>query len=289
MDLNCGYTSSVTKQGMGTALLRDPHFLAKLVYGIASQSEIPVTVKIEREMKTDVNNIVKLLTAAGAATVTVHGHTVEQRHSKPADWNYIQGLASSPDGLPLIGNGDVLTFYEAKRHLKESGCLAVMVGRGALIRPWLFKEFNEERELHLTAIERVSMYRRLYSLMKEHFGEGIKQKKKAWYYAPWHHLFFHKYRELPESLCLQQSLVRPLIMERSETLDQLVGEVSTADQAPLESLLRCSNEFAHDAIASVLWDSNSDAEAVLKLEALQKERGEEWAQSGKQAKERRKR
>ena len=122
-----------------------------------------------------------LLLAAGAAAVTVHGRTGEQRYKKSADWDLISKLASPANdlvdldtgsalggagagagvhqgglaGLSVIGNGDVLTHYEARRRLDESGCLAVMVGRGALVRPWLWQELKEGRELDPTASERV--------------------------------------------------------------------------------------------------------------------------------------
>ncbi len=104
----------------------------------------------------------------------------------------MSNVATTAGNAPIIGNGDILTHYEAERRLSGSGCLAVMVGRGALIKPWIFQEFKAGKELFPTTLERVSMYRRLYVLMKEHFGDDAMGRRKAWYFAPWHHSFFHR-------------------------------------------------------------------------------------------------
>ena len=80
--------------------------------------------------------------------------------------------------------------------MQTSGCLAVMTGRGALIKPWLFEEVRTGRELSPTGRERVEIYRRLVAYMKEHFGDDVKGRKKAWSFLPWHFDFFHRYRQV---------------------------------------------------------------------------------------------
>lgn len=65
------------------------------------------------------------------------------RYRKPADWSLIGGAANNNPALPVIGNGDVLTWYEGQRRMTQPGMHAVMVGRGALIRPWIFQEFKD--------------------------------------------------------------------------------------------------------------------------------------------------
>lgn len=69
-----------------------------------------------------------------------------------------------------------------------------MTGRGALIKPWIFEEFKEGRELSLGAAERIGVYRKLVSHMKEHFGDDDRGKKKASYFLAWHFNFFCRYR-----------------------------------------------------------------------------------------------
>ncbi|GAX82719.1 hypothetical protein CEUSTIGMA_g10145.t1 [Chlamydomonas eustigma] len=290
IDLNCGCPIyEATRRGLGAVLLRKPRSLAKLVHGIAKDSELPLTVKVrlgESEKKINVERVVKLLSAAGAASVIVHGRTMEQRYRKPADWQAISRVSNSSECAPVIGNGDILTQFEASRRMKESGCLAVLVGRGALIKPWIFKEYREDKELNPSSEERVSMYRRLYSLMKEHFGDDDIGRRKAWYFAPWHHSFFHRYRAFPESVYQERSLQHPLIMTRTDSFDPLMGEGSVHDLTPVERLLRNANENAHDAIANVLWEAASDAEAMQKLEVLQLEKGYVWEQEVKASPER---
>ncbi len=89
-----------------------------------------------------------------------------------------------------------------RRRLADSGCLAQMAGRGALIRPWLFQEAREGREVELSARDRVGVYRRLVSHMKEHFGDDAMGRRKAFYFLPWHFDFFCRYRcHLVRVLC----------------------------------------------------------------------------------------
>ncbi len=78
--------------------------------------------------------------------------------------------------------------------MTEHGCLAVMVGRGALVKPWIFDEYRTGRELNPTAVERVGIYRRLVALMKGYFGDDAQGKKKAFYFLPFHFHWFTRYR-----------------------------------------------------------------------------------------------
>ncbi|PNH11073.1 tRNA-dihydrouridine(47) synthase [NAD(P)(+)]-like [Tetrabaena socialis] len=150
MDINCGCPIfEATRRGMGSAMLRKPRALARMVAGIAAESELPVTVKIrlgENEKSINVETVVEYLERAGAAAVTIHGRTAVQRYKKAADWGRVGDVARATQ-LPVIGNGDILTHYEAVARLRESGCTAVMAGRGALIKPWIFQEFKEVRRM----------------------------------------------------------------------------------------------------------------------------------------------
>ncbi|GAB4817554.1 hypothetical protein N2152v2_004600 [Parachlorella kessleri] len=269
VDLNCGCPIyEATRRGLGAALLRKPSKLARLVEGIAHRSPIPLTVKIrlgKSASEINVEETVKLLGSTGAAAVTVHGRTMEQRYKKPADWNLISTTANAA-AIPVIGNGDILTYYEARRHLEESGCLAVMVGRGALVKPWIFEEFRLGRELLPTTDERVGIYRRLACYMKEHFGDDERGKRKAFYFLP----------PLPEVVLGEQSRQQPLINTRwSGVAWTEVGE-EEGDVPPLERLLRCQNPNGFEPMANVLWDSASDAEAVAGLQRLAEENVGQW-------------
>jgi tRNA-dihydrouridine synthase 3 len=86
--------------------------------------------------------LVELLAEAGAAAVTIHGRTMEQRYRKAADWELISAVAAEAS-VPVIGNGDLLTHYEVADRQKVSSLHALMIGRGALIKPWIFQEVSE--------------------------------------------------------------------------------------------------------------------------------------------------
>ncbi|KAF5833686.1 hypothetical protein DUNSADRAFT_9956 [Dunaliella salina] len=266
-DLNVGCPiKDASRRGMGAIMLRKPRSLAKMVNGIVKESELPVTVKIRiGAEKVNVHRVVALLARTGAAAVTIHGRTMEQMYRKPADWSLISDVVAANPGLPIIGNGDILTHYDASRRLSESGCHAVMTGRGALIRPWLFKELQEGRELALSAEDRVHIYRRLVALMKEQFGNDEWGRKKAFYFFPWHFSFFHRYRPLPEEVYGEASRNYPLMITRHKKHDD--GE-TLESLSLLERLLRCSNEKAHGEIAAALWDAASDKDAIISLEKL---------------------
>lgn len=83
---------------------------------------------------------------------------------------------------------------QARRRLEQNGCLAVMAGRGALIKPWLFQEYAEGRAFEPDARERVGIFRRLVAHMKEYFGDDARGRGKAFYFLPWHFDFLTRYR-----------------------------------------------------------------------------------------------
>lgn len=126
-------------------------------------------------------------------------HT-NNRYKKPADWALINRVAAAAS-VPVLGNGDLLTHYEVTRrradheaqpHAAAAAVHALMVGRGALVKPWLWEEVKLGRELCLTEADRVGVYRRLVSHMKDHFGDDARGRRSAWYFLPWHFSFFHR-------------------------------------------------------------------------------------------------
>ncbi len=198
VDLNCGCPiHEATRRGLGSALLRKPKRLASLVEALVGGSPLPVSVKVRTAAEGGEINIRENaagLFDAGAAALTIHGRTAQDRYTKAADWDLIAEVVrdgrSHPRGCPVVGNGDLLTEWDARRRMAESGVDAVMVGRGALIKPWLFGEFARGEAWDPTPEERVGVYRQLTAHMQEHFGDDARGRRKAWNFLPWHLDFF---------------------------------------------------------------------------------------------------
>lgn len=268
IDLNCGCPIyEATRRGLGSSLLRSPTKLGTLVSGLVSQSKLPLTVKIRLGCEANTINcshVVRELRQAGATAITIHGRTAQQGYSKDADWELItkvveEGKKEGYGHIPIIGNGDILTYYEARRFMERSGVNSVMVGRGALIKPWIFQEFNQNRSWNPDMNERIQVYRTLTAYMKDHFGDDAMGWKKSKFFLPWHFEFFCRYKNYPEEEYGDQSMEKPLIQNRYPTED---------DMSPLQILMsnRCTD--AHQLIASALWESDSDMDALHKLESL---------------------
>ena len=268
VDLNCGCPIyEATRRGLGSALLRNPEKLAALVAGLAEGSPLPLSVKVRIAPEgRDVNvlKVTQLLRDAGAAAVTIHGRTAEQRYKSAADWELIarvveEARASGP-AMPIVGNGDILTHYEARTRVELSKVDAVMVGRGALIKPWLFDEFKTGRTWVPTSDERVSVYRRLAVYMREHFGDDAKGRRKAFYFLPWHFDFLSRFRPHPEEAFGALALAQPLLQTRTDPFGD--------ETPPLERLLGNKSPAAHALIADALWEAADDADGVRRLRAL---------------------
>lgn len=256
VDLNCGCPiHDVVRRGMGATLLQRPPKLGRILSAMADQLPVPVTAKIRlgwKESEKNASEIARVVAESGASAIAVHGRTREQRYSKAADWQWIARLVDELE-IPVIGNGDLLTWYEARRLKEESGCASLMIGRGALIKPWLFREIEEQREYEPDAQQRVAIYLKLARFMKEHFRDDEKGRKRAIPFLRWHLGFLCRYRPLPEAEYRQQSIEHPLLQTRLP---------ETGDPSLLEQLLRDSREEVHEALANMLWDAEDEPAAA---------------------------
>lgn len=129
----------------GSALLKDPTKVYEIVKSVVESVPIPVTVKIRSgwdENSINAVEIAKIVERAGASAITIHPRTRKQGYSGHADWNIIKQVKKSVS-IPVIGNGDITSCFDAKRMLDETGCDAIMIGRGVLGNPWLIKECIE--------------------------------------------------------------------------------------------------------------------------------------------------
>lgn len=143
VDLNFGCpVPKVVKKGAGSALLKDLVQLRKTIQAAKKQIQIPLTIKVRTgwdENSRNTHEVCQIAYDEGVTWVSIHGRTRSKGYSGLADWDYIKDVKEKSK-IPIIGNGDIVTPDMAVQRLKESGCDAVMIGRGCLKNPWIFTE-----------------------------------------------------------------------------------------------------------------------------------------------------
>lgn len=198
IDLNVGCpVPKIVKNGEGSALLKKPNVLFDVVSAMVKEAGKPVTAKIRMGFARGENLAVetaKALEAAGAAAVTVHGRTREQYYEGKADWQVIADVKKAVK-IPVIGNGDVNTGRDAVDMLDQTGCDGVMIARGALGNPWIFRDAialwkGDTMPPEPTKEERVNMLLRHLDLVADDKGDRIAvremRKHVGWYVKGMH-------------------------------------------------------------------------------------------------------
>ncbi|RPF52497.1 tRNA-U20-dihydrouridine synthase [Methanobrevibacter gottschalkii DSM 11977] len=142
INMGCPVKKVAIKSKAGSALLKNPEKARSIVETVVDSVPIPVTVKIRSGWdKSSINAVemAQIIEEAGASAITVHPRTRHQRYDIPADWSIIKDVKNHVS-IPVIGNGDIKSCYDAKRMLDETGCDAIMIGRATLGNPWLVKQ-----------------------------------------------------------------------------------------------------------------------------------------------------
>ena len=172
-DVNAGCPIDlVFQQGMGSALCGNLPRMKSILRTISAVSTVPVTIKIRMGVYTGTPNAhsyVDKLGEWGASAFTLHGRSRQARYSMLADWEYID-RCSRLAKIPLIGNGDVYNWEDAVAHLDNTQASALMVARGAIIKPWVFKEIKERRYWDISATERLNYVRDFCEYGLSHWG-----------------------------------------------------------------------------------------------------------------------
>lgn len=194
IDINMGCPApKIAGNGGGASLMRDPVLAEKIVAAVKKASgSIPVTVKIRAGWDDEHINAVEMAKraeAAGAAAVTVHGRTRQQMYAPPVNHNIIAEVKKAVS-IPVVGNGDITDGASAAKMLEDTNCDFLMVGRGALGRPWIFQQINaylaDGRILPEPPVsERMRVMCKHIQMICEYKGEriGIREARKhaAWY------------------------------------------------------------------------------------------------------------
>ncbi len=231
VDLNFGCpVPKVTRKGGGGALPWKRGLLAEVLehaVAAATPYDVPVTMKTRKGLDEDHLTYLdagRIAQESGVAAIALHGRTVQQAYSGEADWDAIAALVDHVD-IPVLGNGDIWEAADAVRMVEQTGAAGVVVGRGCLGRPWLFRDlaaaFHGEDVATLPRLGEVkAMMRRHAELLSEHMGEerGCKEFRK---HITWYLKGFPAGGELRHQLALVDSLA---------SLDTLLEGLD--DQAP---------------------------------------------------------
>ncbi len=168
INMGCPVRKVVTKGG-GSALLKTPSELYKLLYPLRSKLSIPLTIKIRTGWdKPNAHEVVRAAYDAGVSWVAIHGRTRTQQYKGRADWDYIENLAQSAP-LPIIGNGDLHSSESLQERWEKTNCKALMIARGCLKDPFIFKTpLKGERKVFL-AEDYFRAIEKLFFYMEDHF------------------------------------------------------------------------------------------------------------------------
>ena len=193
IDINMGCPApKIAGNHSGSALMKDPALCGRIVESVVKAVNIPVTVKIRKGWDAGSVNaveIARVCEAAGASMIAVHGRTREQMYAPQADWEIIAAVKNAVC-IPVIGNGDIYSARDAMNMMEQTGCDLVMVGRGALGNPWIFREINARYDMERPVsppgiFERMAVMNRHIEKLCEYKGEnvGMREARKhtAWY------------------------------------------------------------------------------------------------------------
>ncbi|WP_163195375.1 tRNA dihydrouridine synthase DusB [Clostridium thermarum] len=230
VDINMGCPApKIVNNGEGSALMKTPELAAEIVREVKRASIKPVTVKFRKGFTNDKINAVdfaKIIEEAGADAITVHGRTRQQMYEGVADWDIIARVKEAVT-IPVIGNGDVKSVEDAKLIKDITNCDGIMIGRGSLGNPWLFKQIRDglagRRVVYPDYSERIDLCIRHYGLAVKYHGEykAVREMRK---HTAWYIKGMPNCTEIKNAINLENSsenVIRLLLAYKEELLNNL--------------------------------------------------------------------
>ncbi len=179
IDINCGCPAKkIAGKGAGSGLLKDVPFMVEMVKAVVDAVKIPVTVKTRTgwdDNNINIHDVAERLQDTGIAALAIHGRTKKQMYKGMANWDIIGEVKNNPKiHIPIIGNGDIRSAEEAKMRIDQTGVDAIMIGRGAIGKPWLFNEIKTY--LKTGKLLAPPSVRERVELAKTHFQKSLDWK-----------------------------------------------------------------------------------------------------------------
>jgi len=179
LDLNLGCPiDQIYKQGAGSGLLLRSKKLEVCLKSMKTVLNVPLTVKTRSGVNKDQNiahSLIPMFKDSRVSLITVHGRSRDQRYTKMADWSYVNECGKLASPVPVFSSGDIMSYedYENSK-LEFPEITGAMIGRGALIKPWIFKELKEKRHWDISSNERFDILKRFVSYGLDHWGSDTR-------------------------------------------------------------------------------------------------------------------
>ncbi|KYN13576.1 PREDICTED: tRNA-dihydrouridine(47) synthase [NAD(P)(+)]-like [Trachymyrmex cornetzi] len=243
IDLNLGCPiDMIYKNGGGSGMLNRLNVLETVIKSVSQVLDIPLSVKTRTGVYIDkpiAHNLMPRFRDWGVSMITVHGRSREQRYTKLADWEYIEKCAMVAQPIPVFGNGDILSFDDYHR-AKEiySTVQGITIGRGALIKPWIFTEIKEKKLIDISSVERFDILKKYANYGLEHWGSdtrGVENTRR--FMLEWIS-FLHRY--IPVGILErppQRINERPPFYRGRNDMETLMASSNCADWVKLSEML----------------------------------------------------
>ena len=204
-ELNCACPIDlVYNKGMGASLCERPNRIEVILSAMRAATEKPITIKVRtgKEENTIAQSLIPILYESGAANVSIHGRTKNQRYYRDADWDYISECVKASK-IPVIGVGDIYRYTDFEK-AKEKGVCSVAIARGALVKPWIFKEIKEKIDYDISSTERIDILREYAEFGLTHWGSDEKGVNTVRDFMCHHLTFMSRY--VPVHCCKEKNI-----------------------------------------------------------------------------------